>query len=585
MCLVILWNLNKIMHKLEIIDFFCGAGGFSEGFHQLGYKIVYGYDNWKPAIDTYNFNFNLNCKPKNILDFENSDDEIEQLPDTDVIIGSPPCVSFSSSNQSGKADKSLGLRLTHSLLRIIAIKKFKPNSILKAWFIENVTNTKKYLKENYSFRDLNLDNWASKNGFNPNEIAIKIEGNLAIVNSASYGSPQSRKRLVVGEIIKMGRFIIPPITHSISSEKICLPSSITLGEIKRKLPSPNSKFINSYIEDPLYEIKILNSELTDHFYDSGLYQSKWIHSKYLKTDHPYMGKMSFPENDSKPSRTITATNIGTSREAIIYKSEYNRKGDGEFRIPTVREAATIMSFPITFQFIGRESTKYRMVGNAVCPSVSRAIAKIVLEVYNYPIPRKIKINSYTNLQEVPNLNTFKEKIFNNPPVKKLNSRFRKHVYKTGNITVTLSNYDINKDENKSRKWLTSVQYGIGKGFPTQFYPDRYYEQLEKVIRNFEGGDWFIQKINNGFSEQISGAKLLQKLHDDQNNKGKFLKPFDLIESVKILIDKIEFKEKDYYQTYKRIIKAKEVVPKKQILALYAINKITTIANSKDSYAS
>ena len=100
------------MKKLTVIDFFCGAGGFSEGFRQMGYKIVRGYDNWKPAIDTYNYNYGTNSIIKNILDFKDSVDEIDSIPDTDVIIGSPPCVSFSSSNISGKADKKSGVLLT-----------------------------------------------------------------------------------------------------------------------------------------------------------------------------------------------------------------------------------------------------------------------------------------------------------------------------------------------------------------------------------------------------------------------------------------------------------------------------------------
>ena len=111
------------MSKLKVIDFFCGGGGFSEGFRQMGFEIVYGFDHWKPAIETFNYNFNLNCKPKNILDFKNSIEEIENLPDTEIIIGSPPCVSFSSSNKSGNADKSLGVDLTETFLRIVAIKK------------------------------------------------------------------------------------------------------------------------------------------------------------------------------------------------------------------------------------------------------------------------------------------------------------------------------------------------------------------------------------------------------------------------------------------------------------------------------
>ena len=85
-----------------------------------------------------------------------------------------------------------------------------------------------------------------------------------------------------------------------------------------------------------------------------------------------MGKMSFPENLDKPSRTITATKSGTSREALVYKSEYNRKGDGEYRTPTIREAASIMGFPFTHQFLGTIKSKWRLGWECSMPLVSRA---------------------------------------------------------------------------------------------------------------------------------------------------------------------------------------------------------------------
>ena len=76
-----------------------------------------------------------------------------------------------------------------------------------------------------------------------------------------------------------------------------------------------------------------------------------------------MGRMSFPENEEMPSRTVTATRIGSSREALIYASEYGRKGDGQYRTPTVREAACLMGFPITYQF--REA-KVQMAASWKC---------------------------------------------------------------------------------------------------------------------------------------------------------------------------------------------------------------------------
>ena len=41
---------------MKVADFFCGAGGFSEGFRQNGFDIVFALDNWKPAIETHHLN-------------------------------------------------------------------------------------------------------------------------------------------------------------------------------------------------------------------------------------------------------------------------------------------------------------------------------------------------------------------------------------------------------------------------------------------------------------------------------------------------------------------------------------------------
>ncbi len=79
------------MNQLTVIDFFCGAGGFSEGFRQKGFRVLKGYDNWQPAIDTFNHNFESDSTVKNILDFKDSIEEIDLLPNTDIIIGSVHC--------------------------------------------------------------------------------------------------------------------------------------------------------------------------------------------------------------------------------------------------------------------------------------------------------------------------------------------------------------------------------------------------------------------------------------------------------------------------------------------------------------
>ncbi len=566
------------MSKLRVIDFFCGAGGFSEGFSQEGFHIIKGVDHWTPAVDTFNFNFDLSDEPFDILKFWDDVSLIESLPDSEVIIGSPPCISFSNSNRSGKADKSLGLRLTEVFLRIVAVKKYKRGSILEAWFMENVTNSLNYLARSYKFRDLNLYHWAKENGYSPDKVVITIDGNSRIINSAEYGSPQARKRAITGEIVHSEKFIEPPKTHTIKPDGK-LPLARTLGSIISYLPKPNVKKSSRRITDPSYpSLSIPLSDLTDHFYDSGLYECQWKNSHFMKTNHPYMGKMSFPENPEKPSRTLTATNIGTSREAIIYKSEFKRKGNGEFRVPTVREMACIMGFPITYQFIGgSETSKCRLVGNAVCISVSRALAKTVKESLQIDQVLAPKLRSKVNLKSVPKLNTFKEKSFDKPPIKKPGSRFRRHPFKYGNITVTLSNYDVTNDV-VTNKWMTSVQYGNGEGYPSENYPDNFFELLENVILEFQKGPEFIGIINNGFSEQIASRELLQEMYENRRSQQPYLEPTELIEKVGSIIEDFTFKSPDFLQDRLVFFNYKKAVPKKQIMALYAINKVASIAN-------
>ena len=566
------------MSKLKVIDFFCGAGGFSEGFRQMGYEIVYGFDHWRPAVDTYNHNFSLNCEVKNILDFKHSIDEIEKLPNTEIIIGSPPCVSFSSSNKSGNADKSLGVDLTETFLRIVAVKKHQPNSVLKAWFMENVVNSKRYLQTAYTFKDLGLTEWANKNRISPLKIAVDLYNNTTIINSADYGSFQARKRVISGEIIKKGKLVIPKTTHSENGldgkEKY-----FSIGKMKKNFPHPFTKKSDKKITDPQYQLQIAQTKLTDHFYDTGIYRVEWKFSKYWKTNHPFMGKMAFPENENKPSRTITATKIANSRESIVYKSEHNRAGDGEFRLPTVREAAILMGFPITYQFLGADNNKWRLVGNAVCCSVSRAFAKMVRVELRYTIPNYLVLNNEPNLERVANLNTYKLRVFDKPPVKKQESRFRRHAIKDGNLTVTLSNYNIEKNTKSAKgKWFTSIQYGTGKGFPIQRISDNFFKNIEELIKEYKRGKEFIKYINNGFSEKIGNAKELQNLYELQRSNSKYTEPTELVDEVQDLIEKLNIENVEVVQNKIKVFKHKDKVPIKQFFALYAINKISTIAN-------
>lgn len=433
-----------------------------------GFDVIMGIDNWQPAITTHNANHGLNDTIRDILDFEDIE-EIHKLPNSDVIIGSPPCVLFSLSNNGGNANKDLGVRLIKAFYRVIAVKKHQKGSVLKAWLMENVPNSRNYVDPSYTFRDLDLEDWAETEGLNPDDIAIKVKDNGDILSSNDYGSGQTRKRFVCGEIAKTGVFPQPDK----SAKK-----DVTLDYLFRNFPVPMGAKNNpkAKVHDPNYPEHVLTaSEIRDHFYDSGVYEIDWQKARNAKKYHPYMGVMSFPENRQRPSRTIMATRSSSTREAILYKSELNRSGNGEYRTPTIREAATIMGFPLTYQFYGSEATKWRQIGNAVCVQLSFALATKVCQSLGLKSlePKEVK----KDLSSITFLDNRQEKTFDKPPKRNPNALFRAHPIKSGNITVDLTN----RAGEGGAEWSVVAHAGTGKGYTSIVITKKHREAAKSMV--------------------------------------------------------------------------------------------------------
>ena len=366
---------------MRVADFFCGAGGFSEGFRQAGFEIVFAVDKWIPAVNTYKGNKpGVNVVLDDVIRISQlPDKEFETLvPDSEVIIGSPPCQSFSHSNKSGSADKSIGIQLIEAYLRIVARKKFKKNSVLKYWLLENVPAVKEYIKEEYTAAELGLKG----------EFILRPHDSASGKYNAKYfGAPTNRERYLCGEFPK-------PIATKSDNDVA------TLQMVLDSLGDPlNAE--NDIITDVNYpELTLERQQMTDHGYIYELADFEWKTAKRLKQDKGYMGKMSFPENTAKPARTVMATMSTSSREAMILKY-----GENMYRLPTVREAACMMSFPIDYWFYGStKATKHTLVGNAVPPKMSYAIAKAIAATENEPIPEHYPIIVHRSAIDFVNLN-------------------------------------------------------------------------------------------------------------------------------------------------------------------------------------
>ncbi|EHL2501961.1 DNA cytosine methyltransferase [Enterococcus faecalis] len=450
----------------KVVDLFCGGGGFSEGFHQAGFEIVRAFDIWEPALLTHNKNHPSNVEPIAIKYdiYELSilpDEEFEKIvPDTEIIIGSPPCVAFSNSNRSGKADKTLGILLLKSYLRIVARKKFKKNSMLKYWILENVKNIKNYIQESYTMEEL---------GLTGDEVLHINLNSSGIYNVKYYGVPSNRERFICGE------FPAP--------KKTLDKDFVTLKTVKTSLGLPKDKK-EVVITDPNYDFKMLGNEVTDHHYIKEIPEFEWSKAKRQKLDKGYMGKMSFPENEEKPSRTIMATMSASSRESMIFPYK-----NGRYRYPTIRELATCMSFPIDYRFYGEsDSVKYKLVGNAVPPKFSFALADAIRQQDHLTISNTFKRKTFFD-DDFYNLNgvNFEDK---KEKPKREKARFKYHVpYLIINrFRTELQNYESHDGK---ILWKTEIHKGQGKdakvysNFKAQisFLDQKRRDVLEKFIED------------------------------------------------------------------------------------------------------
>ena len=497
---------------MRVADFFCGGGGFSEGFRQAGFQIVFAVDKWEPAVTTYRGNKpGVNVIQDDVIRISLlNDEEFEKVvPDSEVIIGSPPCQAFSHSNKSGNGDKELGIKLIEAYLRIIARKKAKPNSVLRYWVLENVPAVKEYIKDEYTAKDLGLTG----------DIVLRPhDGASGKYNAKHFGAPTNRERYLCGE------FPPPQKTHTDQT-------AVTLRQVLDSLGDPMSTLAES-IQDVNYPgLQMKRTDVTDHRYIYELAQFEWETSKRLKQDKGYMGKMSFPENLDKPARTVMATMTASAREAMILGHGANR-----YRLPTVREVASMMSFPIDYQFYGKsKATKHTLVGNAVPPKLSYAIAKAILLDAGEPIP-----NNYIPIRHNPDIEflNLNEVVF---PLKKEKPRkevakFKYHIpyliYSAYRVELTNYHSDF---KNKKFKWDAEIHHSQGKDKAKFFTPDF----GDALIASP-----YIEKVNLFISEKSAVATSFQRFQElfcmtsDQRTTANQSGPYELLAEIRRFIDEL-----------------------------------------------
>ena len=310
---------------------------------------------------------------------------------------------------------------------------------------------------------------------------------------------------------------------------------------------------------------MVSKEVTDHHYIREVAEHEWKKAKRLKQDKGYMGRMSFPENENKPSRTIMATISFSARESMILGYKENR-----FRAPTIREVASLMSFPIDYRFYGKsKNMKYKLVGNAVPPKLSFAFAKAIAlkENLDYnskytPINHSGKID-FINLS----LNSFH---LNIEKPKKKTAKFKYHIpYLIINtFRVELTNYHSDF-VNLKFKW--DVEIHKSQGPRAESFEPRI---RMKIFNEKERRD--INDLVNSMKDRMVGYNKFQKFYcmtSVQRKENCVIGPYELLSKIKYFVETQNIKDnKIIVINYKG---TKLEIPFKLIFAYTVLKKIIT----------
>ncbi len=469
------------------IDLYSGIGGWTLGMKLSGINNVASYEWWREANQTHNLNFDTNHKEINIREIDVERD-IKFKKKIDFIVGSPPCTQFSFANRGGNGDIQDGLIDLHKFLEVVEF--LKP----KYWAMENIPRVSKILERELNegslrrFRDL-----------------VKV---IRIVDTADYGVPQNRKRMIAGDF--------PIDLLDAYKAKI---KSVTLGNVLKALGKKN-------IIDPNFGYEIPRNEVTELENEADLTIEEQRINRDVKTFHPIYNKMSFPDKLDRPSRTITATCTRVSRESIIVPS---RNG---YRRLNVRERGVIQGFPITYQFYGRNlNSKFKMIGNAVPPILTYYIFQSMLGVQPDKVrpPReseyfhkKPRCKPYDS-----NLGLPKRKY---PASRKFQFSVPHLRYGSG-VRFELSN-DF---KSQSKEWSFKFFYGNSKNIKEIPLDDGIRKSLSPILNTSRNQIFTecIEKISNEYKKYSS--EKLQEIWTSVDNTGEV---FDFLDQVGNCINRI-----------------------------------------------
>lgn len=462
------------MH-FNILDLFCGAGGFASGFEKnSNFSIKIGVDFDEQALNTFSKNFPSAISIcGDLLDSSIQDKIVKSCIDKKVnmIIGGPPCQGFSLKG------KNLGLNDRRNFLfkeYLNIVKKVNP----EIFVIENVKNILN--SSNHYFRDEIL-NEAKKMGYIVN---------YGVLNAKNFGVPQNRERA----------FFIASKSKFINFPNPSMPALTVKDAISdlAYLNSGEGSIISNYINKPQSKYqKMLRGEKLQYHKASN--HSKLALDK-LKMIPPECGKEYLPKKLlGKQKFSTTWSRLKWDEISPTIDTRFDTPSNGKNSHPflnraiTPREAARIQSFDDNFYFCGSKVSVCKQIGNAVPPLLAKAIAdQIVSELENEIIKKSnytlYNANAYTVIDELIKNKVTVDHIITDPPYN-ISKENNFNTLKTPRKGVDFGEWDRNFD---LFSWIPKYEQILSKNGSMIIFCS--YRYMSFIINTLEQNNLIVKDI-------------------------------------------------------------------------------------------
>lgn len=343
-------------NNLTHVDLFCGPGGFATGFEWAGFRTLLGLDVHAPSLTTFAENHK---DAKTILG------DIREIPTVairdeigkvsiDVLSAGVPCEGFSMANRNRTKFTDERNFLFIEFLRLA--RELKPKVLL----VENVAN---FARHDDGFFGKEVEAGMTELGY---------QTTSTVLNAASFGVPQRRRRVMFIGILPGYSFAWPKPTHGSDPE---LAPFVTVGDaLLGDLPALDShEFSEEYLGKPTNDYqkfirgtqkKLLNHQAPNHPKAT----IKRIASTFPGEPMYESYKQRIRLHPDQLSPTIVSGGI---RPQFAYGHPTQPRG------MTIRERARLMSFPDSYNFLGGIVQGRVQTGDAVPPLLARAVAQAI----------------------------------------------------------------------------------------------------------------------------------------------------------------------------------------------------------------